>query len=108
MLHFCAMPFRLEMLTSRSNSPFTRFEESVSGSTRLDNGTAITVPSLLSLSVMVAEQREQSQKYSLVGKLHVLRAGSFSRRNSLPSERYRNECSHDGLQHLSSLSYAES
>jgi hypothetical protein len=51
---------------------------------------------------MVTEQVGHSQKYSFVG-WDCLSAGPFSRLKSLPSERYRNGCAHDGLQHFVSI-----
>jgi hypothetical protein len=62
--------------------PLLRFDKVVSESR--STRTTITFPSSLSLSVMVAAQPGQSQKYSLVGA-DRLSMKSSSRRNSLPS-----------------------
>jgi hypothetical protein len=52
---------------------------------------------------MVDEQPRQSQKYSTRLDLQMGSAGSFSKRNSLPSRRWQNRVEQDGLLHLVSI-----
>ena len=99
-------------LMLRSNNPLFRFTEikaTPSGTLQIGSGigTATTVSSSPRRSVITDEQCSQSQKYSPRLEVDALCSESHSRRNSLPSCRYRKGVEQVGLLHLESIPHLD-
>lgn len=67
----------------------------------LGDATAVTFPLFTRARLIVAEQRSQSQKYSVVDT--CISGCIISSRNNVPDPRYRNSAEHDAFLHLVSI-----